>query len=91
MEFRMYSQEDYINTLKFLEKEMKMDEANCIEMLNIEPSHLIKGKITEMGKLAGRYKKESNRLIKGIKELRKTTVEPHKENPLEKKKTWFII
>lgn len=91
MEFRQHDQEDYINTLKFLELEMKMDEENCREMLNIEPSHLTKGKITEMAKLAGRYKKESNRLIKGIKELRKTTTEPHKENPLERKKTWFII
>lgn len=90
MEFRQHDQEDYINTLKFLELEMKIDEENCKEMLNIEPSHLTKGKITEIGKLAGRYKKESNRLIKGIKDLRKTTIEPHKHNPLERKKTWLV-
>jgi len=91
MEFRVHDVEDYKNTIKFLELEAKIDAENCKEMLNIEPSHLTKAKITEMGKLAGRYKKASNALIKGYKEQQKSKYCYDRESITERKKTWFII
>jgi hypothetical protein len=59
-------------------------------MLLIEPSHLTKGKITELGKLAGRYKKASDSLIKGYKKQQKNKNKYERESQLERKKTWFI-
>jgi len=91
MEFRVHDEEDYKNTIAFLEMEKKFDIENCKEMLNIEPSHLTKGKITEMSKLAGRYSKASNSLIKGYKEQNKSKSIYERYSKLERKKTWFII
>jgi len=90
MEFRVQDKEDYDNTIAFLEREKKMDAENCKEMLNIEPSHLNKAKITEMGKLAGRYSKASNALIKGYKEQNKSKYIYDRYAFIERKKTWFI-
>ncbi len=90
MEFRVHDKEDYNDTIEFLEREASMDAENCKEMLNIEPSHLTKAKITEMGKLAGRYKKQSNALIKGYKEQQKSKYFYDRVSITERKKTWFI-
>lgn len=83
------TQEDYDNVMKFLELERQMDIENCNEMLNIEPSHLTKAKITEMGKLASRYEKERKATIKEYKERRDKATEPHKFNELGMARPWL--
>lgn len=89
MDFRVHDKEDFDNTISFLELEKQMDAENCKEMLNIEPSHLTKAKITEIGKLAGRYKKESDRLIKSYKEQNKSKKDYERYALCEDKKTWL--
>lgn len=90
MEFRVHDKEDFDNTIAFLEMEKKMDEENFKEMLNIEPSHLTKAKITAMGKLGGQWKKQSDSLIKNYKEQNKSKMIYERYGLIEEKKTWFI-
>lgn len=90
MDFRVHDKEDFNNTIAFLELEKKLDEENCLEMLNIEPSHLTKSKITELSKLAGRYSKASNSLIKSYKEQNKSKMFYERYSKIEMKKTWLI-
>ena len=65
---RLKNETDYINTMNFLKREAKIDKENCTEMLNIEPSHLTKVKITALGKLAGQYAKATETTLKKYKE-----------------------
>lgn len=90
MDFRVHDKEDFDNTIAFLEMEKKMDAENFKEMLNIEPSHLTKAKITAMGKLGGQWKKQSDSLIKSYKEQSKSKSFYERVSTLERKKTWFI-
>jgi len=61
---RLKNETDYIKTINFLKQEAIMDKENCTEMLNIEPSHLTKAKITALGKLAGQYAKATKATLK---------------------------
>jgi hypothetical protein len=85
----VHNEDDYNNTMSFFELEKQMDMENCREMLNIEPSHLTKAKITEMGKLQSRYEKERKATIKEYKEKRERTLEPNKYNELGTGRKWL--
>ena len=67
-----------------------IDIENCQEMLNIEPSHLTKGKITAMGKLSNQYARATKSTIKKYR----TTYEKKKKHEqfslFAKERTWFI-
>lgn len=86
---KVQSREDYEKTINFLKKEMEFDEHNCREMLNIEPSHLTKGKITAMGKLGGQYKKASKSLIKQYESNEKEKDRTKRYNTFARKRTWL--
>ena len=61
---RLKNQNDFDKTIKFLKMEAKIDKENCTEMLNIEPSHLTKAKITALGKLTSQYAKATQATLK---------------------------
>lgn len=65
---RLKNKTDYDKTIKFLKMEAKIDKENCTEMLNIEPSHLTKAKITALGKLASQYAKTTKATLKKYKD-----------------------
>ena len=65
---RLKNKTDYIKTINFLKQEAIMDKENCTEMLNIEPSHLTKAKITALGKLASQYAKATKATLKKYKD-----------------------
>lgn len=65
---RLKNKTDYIKTINFLKQEAIIDKENCTEMLNIEPSHLTKVKITALGKLASQYAKATKATLKKYKD-----------------------
>ncbi|NOQ31138.1 MAG: hypothetical protein GQ570_08460 [Helicobacteraceae bacterium] len=73
----------------FLSKEALIDAENCKEMLNIEPSHLTKGKITAMSKLANTYKKASTALIKKYKTTNNKKKKHERYSLTAKEKVWI--
>lgn len=91
MDARCKSKEETEKTLLFLELEKRIDEENCKEMLKIEPSHLTKGKITAMGKLAGTYKRASNALIKKYKTALGSKKQWEQFNFHAKERKWITI
>ena len=64
-----FSKSDIEKTVDFLELEAKCDDENHQEMLNVvDLTTLTKAKITALGKLGEKYKKESKALIKKYKQ-----------------------
>lgn len=87
---RLKNETDYINTMNFLKKEAIIDKENCTEMLNIEPSHLTKAKITALGKLASQYAKATKATLKKYKETHSKKQGYERYSLEAKERTWFI-
>ena len=88
---RLKDEADYKKTIKFLEMEAKIDKENCTEMLNIEPSHLTKAKITAMGKLYSQYSKATKATIKKYKDTFNKKKGYERFSLTAEERTWYII
>ena len=87
---RVRNEEDYKKTLLFLKLEAEIDKENCREMLNIEPSHLTKAKITALGKLASQYAKATKATLKKYKDTHNKKHTHEKYSLTAKERLWFI-
>lgn len=87
---RLKNETDYINTMNFLKREAIIDKENCTEMLNIEPSHLTKAKITTLGKLASQYAKATKATLKKYKDTHNKKHTHEKYSLTAKERLWFI-
>lgn len=86
---RLKNETDYINTMNFLKREAIIDKENYTEMLNIEPSHLTKAKITELGKLASQYAKATKATLKKYKDTHDKKQEYERFSLTAKERLWL--